>query len=248
MDLGRRLRLLILTGALLGGGCHPAVKPAALLTPGRELFPLQPGTLWVYEVHDFNGQVDLRRAVVRGSFYLKSQETRGTIVEESGGNSDELLFDVGWHPVAYYRRGEFLYRFSGLGYVGAELREFRLGLGEEKVLPNDPLAHPEWESDFEVFHVGQGIGYGVRAISNAGVAMETVTVRAGTFRDCLRVETRTVSRALPHRAEGQQVMFQYNDWYAPGVGLVKSITEAPPASRPVNTVELISFRPGRSPD
>lgn len=248
MDLGRCLLLLILTAPLLGGCREALVQPEIPLSHSREFFPLQPGTLWVYEVHDSRGQVDLKRVVVRGTFYLETQDTSGIVVEESGGNSDEMLFDVSWHPVVYYRRGKFLYRFSGLSYVENDLREFRLGRGEEKVLPEDPLALSEWESDYEIFHVGQGIGYGVRTLSNAAISRETVAVRGGIFRNCLRVETQAVSRALPSHTEEPVVLFRYTDWYAPGVGLVKSITEAPPVSRPVNVVELLSFRPGRSPD
>ena len=248
MGLGRRLLLFSYTAAILWG-CHSVVvPPRASFSPNREFFPLQPGTLWIYEVQDFKGQVDLKRVIVRGSHYLKTQNTSGVIVEESGGNSDELLLDVSWHPVAYYRRGEFLYRFSGLSYVEAELREFRLGQAEEKVLPEDLSAHPEWESDFEVFHVGQGIGYAVRSVSTVSESLDTVTVRSGTFQNCLRVETRAVSGSLPHRAEEPQVLFRYTDWYAPGIGLVKSVTEVPPTPQPVNTVELVSFRSGRSAD
>jgi hypothetical protein len=246
MSLGRCLVLLGITVAAQVG-CYRTPTPGPLSGIGREFFPLRPGTFWVYEVHDFHGQVDLKRVVVRGSFYLKTQEANGMVVEESGGNTDELLFDVSWHPVAYYRRGEFLYKFSGLSYVGAELREFRIGQGEEKVLPQDPSAHPEWENDFQIFHVGQGVGYGTRTLSSAHTPNDTITVRAGKFRDCLRVETRTVSTSLPREPQGAEVIFHYTDWYAPGIGLVKSIVEVPGAPRPVTTLELVSFRPGASP-
>lgn len=246
MSLGRLLTSLAV--AALGGCFLKVAPPESPASSSREFFPLHPGTLWIYEVRDYQGHVDLKRVLVRGSLHLNSRDADGVVVEESGGAGEELVFDVSWHPVAYYRRGEFLYKFSGLGYVGAELREFRLGQGEEKVLPADPVSHPQWESDFEVFHLDGEYGYGLRAVSTVHPGRETVRVRAGTFRNCLRVETQTVGGSVPRRPAEEDVVFRYTDWYSAGIGLVKSVVESPGAARPLNTMELVSFRDGGSRD
>ena len=68
--------------------------------------------------------------------------------------SGEFDLDVSWHPVVYYRRGEFLYKFSAVNFVGGEVSEVPLGEGEEKVMPDDPVEQPQWQSEFEIFRDG----------------------------------------------------------------------------------------------
>jgi hypothetical protein len=245
LHLGRFLFVTMFGAAVALGGCGGReTRPEAPAAVSTELFPLRPGTFWVYRVQDFDGQVTLQRVLVRGAFYLKSLEARGTVVDESGGVSGELSLDVEWHPVVYYRRGDFLYKFSGLNYDGAELREYRLGAGEEKVLPSDPFRYPAWENDFEVFRMDHDAGYGVRTYSIADRESAPVKTGAGSFRDCVRVETRSVTTRRPIAGVAQKILYRYVDWYAPGIGLVKSIVEVDEAPRPVRNVELVSFRAG----
>ncbi|MGH7819980.1 MAG: hypothetical protein ACREQ9_09415 [Candidatus Binatia bacterium] len=240
MVIGRCLFLTMLVAAAAAGGCAARSAEPEPAEQVAELFPLRPGTFWVYRVQDFDGQVTLQRVLVRGKLYLKTLEAPGMVVDESGGVSGELSLDVEWHPVVYYRRGDFLYKFSGLDYDGEKLREVRLGIGEEKVLPSDPFRYPAWESDFEVFRLNEQTAYGIRTYSIAEQERAPVEVHAGTFDGCVRVETRSVTR----HPRGRVVLYRYLDWYAPGVGLVKSVVEVDDAPRPVRNVELISFRPG----
>jgi hypothetical protein len=230
-------------------GCASTVSvPPGPPTESADLFPLRPGTFWVYQVRSATGEVSLQRVVVRGPAMLRSVGLPGIIVEESGGVSGELVLDVDWHPVAYYRRGDFLYKHSGVTYVDRRLEEIRLGLGEEKVLPSDPVRYPAWESDFEVFHVGPDETYTVRTYSIAEPESEAVRVRAGTFSGCVRVETRSVLLPRSRNSGASQIVYRYLDWYAPGVGIVKTIAEIPGAPRPVLESELVSFRPGKDGD
>jgi len=238
-------------GLLLAGigGCTPPLlerlSPQAAL---HEFFPLHPGTLWVYEVRDAQGQIALERVLVRGPLYLKTHDADGMIVEESGGMSGEFDLDVSWHPVVYYRRGEFLYKFSGLNDIEGELHEMPLGEGEEKVLPADPTTNREWESSFQIFHLDRNSGYGAKMVSVAKPSTESVRVRAGTFRGCLRVDSQSEFASQPRGRGEAQVTFHYTDWYAPGVGLVKSEVRESSTVRPLSTTELISFRDGKGSD
>ena len=77
---------------------------------------------------------------------------------------------------------------------------------------------------------------------------EAVHVRAGVFRECLRVDSESVLDSPSARASAQEIAFHYVDWYAPGVGLVKSEVRAPERARPITTLELVSFRDGRRGD
>src|SRR5690242_8365407 len=222
MRLGVRIPI-VLSVAIAVAGCGLVRDfPLADRTHAQgEFFPLHPGTLWVYEVRDAEGRIALERVLVRGAYHLKTQETDATIVEESGGVTGELDLDVSWHPVVYYRRGQFLYKFSGVNYVDDELHELPLGEGEEKVLPEDPAEHRRWESDFEIFR-SEGSGYGAKIVSVVQPGLESVRVRAGTFRKCLRVESESILATRSPQLGGTDVVFRYSDWYAPGVGLVKS--------------------------
>jgi hypothetical protein len=246
-----RVQVPILLCALVAfGGCavlRESVRAAAALGR-REFFPLHPGTLWVYEVHDAEGRVALERVLVRGDYQLKAQQTVGIVVEESGGMSGDFDLDVSWHPVVYYRRGSFLYKYSGVNYVGGELREQTLGDGEEKVLPADPTELRHWESDFDIFRTEPGSSYHARMVSVVQPTREAVHVRAGLFRECLRVDSESVLDSPSARASAQEIAFHYVDWYAPGVGLVKSEVHAPERARPITTLELVSFRDGRRGD
>ena len=239
-----RQHLFSLVLAIVAIGCGlgdpKPLRPERLAA--RDFFPLAPGTLWVYEIRDAHGGIALQRSIVRGSLFLESKNATAAVVEESGGIGGEFDLDVAWHPVAYYRRGGFLYKFSGLSYSGDELKEHRLGRGDEKVLPTDPVASPEWQSDFQIFSVDAN-GYGIRATSRATWTEDVVRVRAGAFRDCLRVETRTVS-ANAAASAASALGFRYVDWYAAGVGLVRSQVTSLDDGRRIATIELVSFREG----
>lgn len=240
------MKHLLLAGwlsiSVLGAGCGASVPPLAspFASSNGDFFPLEPGSIWIYEVTNARGDATLQRVLVRGPLWLETQRTTGTVVEESGGVAGEPSFDDAWQPIAYYRRGDFLYKYSGLGYAGSEIMELRLGEGEEIVLPADPSLHPEWESAFEVFSVGENGGFGLRASSRAETMRDSVTVRAGRYRNCLRVSTETLSDGR----EGDPLRFHYVDWYAPGIGLVKSIVTTSGEARPITTIELQSFRHG----
>jgi DUF3108-like len=65
---------------------------------------------------------------------------------------------------------------------------------------------------------------------------ETVVVKAGTYPDCVKVEG-TVTR-------GDGSGYRYQEWYAPGVGLVKSTTTDLLNGEVLLHKELMSFRSG----
>jgi hypothetical protein len=247
MRLGVPLSVAVVTALAVGCTALPIPRPFEPRA-AREFFPLHPGTLWVYEVRDADGRSAIERVLVRGPYRLKSFAIDATVVEESGGMTGEFDLDVSWHPVVYYRRGVFLYKFSAVNLVGGEVSEVPLGEGEEKVLPDDPVEQPEWQSDFEIFRGGAQTDYSARMISIAQPSREAVRVRAGTFRGCLRVESRSVLDSRGPVGPPRRLSLRYTDWYAPGVGLVKSEVHAVELPTPITTFELLSFRDGRHGD
>ena len=242
----QRLAVLAFGAMIAGAGCGAstrwlASRPAA----PEEFFPLRTGSFWVYRVRDPWGEESLQRVLVRGPRYLENKRTTGMLVEESGGLGGEFALDPSWHPIAYYREGDYLYKYYGLTRTDAELREMRLGSTDEKLLPAKPREDEEWESEVQLFDLPNGAGYGMRVVSRATSTEESVTVPAGKFEGCLLVDTTIVPRTHTAKAEDEALaFFHYRDWYAPGVGLVKSLAISGPQSKPMTTIELISFRDG----
>ena len=151
--------------------------------------------------------------------------------------------------ITYYRRGPFLYKFSGVNYdVGGELRELSLGEEGEDVPPADSNEHREWESDFDIFRADAGSEYRAKMVSVAQPRAEVVRVRTGLFRGCLRIDGESVLASRSMRSPQNEGTFRYVDWYAPGFGLVKSEVHAKERARPVTTLEIVSFRDGRGHD
>ena len=210
----------------------------------RPFFPLHPGTLWVYQVRDGQGRVALERVVVRGRYRLDDRKTDATVVEESGGMSGDFDLDVAWHPILYYRHDQFFYKLFASDLSAGELRELPPGTGEEKLLPEDPAEQPLWQSDFQIFRIDTDSSYRARTSSVAQVGTETVEVHAGSFPSCLRVDSESRLSTHAPSSDSADVHFHYVDWYAPGVGLVKSEARVAGIDRPIWTIELLSFRDG----
>jgi hypothetical protein len=232
-----------LATALSSCGAPARTPPPPANTARADFFPLEPGTLWVYQVRDARGEVTLQRVVVKGTIYLESRKTTVIVVEESGGLGGELALDVDWHPVAYYRRGHFVYKLSGLTYAGSDLREMHLGRGEEKVLPADPKTLRSWDSAFQIFGADPD-AYEMRAMSRARIVDRAVRVPGGVFRHCVRVDTDTSTVSGGASRRRRATLFHYVDWYAEGIGLVKSLVLDPAGRREVAAIELVSYRRG----
>ena len=74
---------------------------------------------------------------------------------------------------------------------------------------------------------------------------------AGRFMGCVRVDTTATHGATgaDGKPVGPQVVYHYSDWYAPGVGLVRT-EQRNGAAEILATIELIRFRAagdGRAP-
>ena len=68
-----------------------------------------------------------------------------------------------------------------------------------------------------------------------------VQVPAGSFRNCLRVETLTTSRVVDPRQKTTEFTLHFVEWYARGVGLVKAVSSEG-AGTPIKSVtELLSY-------
>ena len=154
------------------------------------------------------------------------------------------------YPIVYCAEGGFLHRVMSLEYRGESLADNGLRSGEIKFLPVDLGRASSWEGRTNAYQLPDGSGFEVRQLHQVFVQREPVEVTAGRFEHCARVETTAIHSATgpDGSAVGARVVYYYSDWYAPGVGLIR--TEQRSATAEVlATVELVSYQiaPGTRP-
>jgi hypothetical protein len=185
-------------------------SPAEAESGWRRYFPLGAGSSWTYALKNFRSGTTRRfTATVKGSRLVEAERRSMVIVDE-----DQL----GEHlPVGYFEDDDgFLNRFVYLEYQGDDVVAPGTASRGQRILPPDPEVRSAWQQTELLL--------GVRHLWNFTIRRAiAVEVPAGRFVDCLLVET--TGRSLnPSVAEATRATGQYRflDWYAPGVGLVRS--------------------------
>jgi len=217
-----------------------------------DFFPLYAEATWVYEIARPTDNARTRMTVrVRGERYIRPLGRQCRLVEESysvptATRLDEGATDTEMYPVAYCNKDGFLSRTMSLEYRGSEVQDAGLGSGEERFLPLGLNGGLTWESITTAYDLGDGNGYGVRqrhrAIRDPGV----VEVPAGRFRGCVRVDTVAFQGGRHNgRDDGDPLVLYYSDWYAPNVGLVRTVHSNRLDSAPAARIELLSYNIGR---
>lgn len=214
---GPRLRALALAlcAAWGLGGCGGERRPAP-----DELgyFPLVEGARWRYRLSSELGTLQLE-VTARGEQALPGGRQVFVMDERNLGPS---LGFAKVAPVAYVVDEGYVARIEGIGYDSAgELRT--LGQSQPtRILPLDPKPGESWGQDHSLFETPEGGG---AHMGWNGDVLEatTVTVPAGTFEDVVQVSIAYYDDS--NRSVRPKVL--YRDYYARGVGLVKSVTEDP---------------------
>jgi hypothetical protein len=210
--------------------------------------PLALGNEWIYEVRYPAGEVSKLTMRVKGQRYIQSRGMQATIVEESGGIPGDAFIEADSDLVAYYLRGGFIFRSPWLIARDWGLEDRGAELGDERLLPLDPEHDAAWESGYGVFDFGSRMLYEFRASSRLASVAEPVSVPAGVFERCVRVETR-VSATTPSAPTDRTIVHDYVEWYAPRVGLVKSqsFVADGDSTLEVGRSELVGFRVSGDP-
>jgi hypothetical protein len=239
------LRLQLLGFALIAtaaAGCAAAVKKQGA-GPVADFFPLAPNSHWEYLVtRRPHGERFRFAATVRQDEFAAPNGHHCRIVEERYSDlSPNERF-----PVVYCAEGGFLHRVMSLEYRGESLEDNGLRSGEVKFLPINLAGASPWEGLTNAYRLPDGSGFEVRQLHQVYAQPEPVDVPAGRFDHCARVETTAVHSAIGPDGSpvGPRVVYYYSDWYAPGVGLVR--TEQRSATAEVlATIELVSYEIGR---
>lgn len=221
-------------------GCATATRGLPNLE--GSFFPLAPRSHWEYVVSRHAGASRLRfMATVRQGDFVANDGRACRVV-------DERYTDVGEEerfPVLYCAEGGFLHRVMSLEYRGGELTDTGLRSGELKFLPTDLRSANAWEGLTNAYRLPDGSALVVEQFHRAMSAREDVSVPAGRFAHCVRVDTTAVHYATGSdgAAIGPRVTYYYADWYAPGVGLVKTEQRGTDAEV-LATIELVRYEIG----
>ncbi len=230
--------------ALTSGGllaCQRSRSPE----PSVSFFPLHAEDTWVYEVTRPLRNKHTRMTVrARGDKYVAALKRRCSLVEESYAADEDNGGRPEIYPIAYYRENGFLYRALSLEYRNGQLQDIGLGSSEERFLPDQLAANTSWESETTAYKLGVGDSYGVSQHHRVVVEPGAVTVPAGSFSNCLRVDTVAVHHTKREGKKGHEepVTLYYADWYAPNVGLVRTVQwSRPDGGPPLSTIELVAY-------
>lgn len=145
-------------------------------------------------------------------------------------------------PVVYCTEDGFLHRVMSLEYRGEALEDNGLRSGELKFLPSDLRRVAAWDGVTNAYRLPDGSGFEIQQQHRVQPAVERVVVPAGDFARCVRVETTAIHSAVDvdGALTGPRVIFYYSDWYAPGIGLVKT-EQRDGDAHVVTTIELVRY-------
>ncbi len=232
-----RLVVTLLTIATVG--CTAAIKRDQPL-PTADFFPLTPASHWEYLVSRRAAGAPLRLvATVRPDEFTGPHGHGCRIVDERYGDRppEERT------PIVYCTEGGYLHRVMSLEYRGESLEDNGLRSGEIKFLPVSLGSTQTWEGRTNAYQLADGSGFEVRQLHQVYVQAEPVEVPAGRFERCARVETTAIHSATAPdgSAVGPRIVYYYSDWYAPGVGLIRT-EQRSATSEVLATVELVGYR------
>jgi hypothetical protein len=231
-------RSIVALAVVLGVSGFACKNTTFHVDPSAAFFPLKPNMLWMYQV-DSKSQLAKYTVtdMVIGQRYVPALKLSGAVVEEF------YNFDrAGLRPIVYTHDGSYLTRLSGLDYVKNEIRTPPWGRSiDQNFLPLRLGPDQAWNND--LFPYGKLPG-AFKVIQKHRTFVETseVVVPAGHYRGCIRIETLAEYQGGAYAQQHQLLKLAYRDWYAPNVGLVRTIAYQNDLDGPeMERVELIRF-------
>jgi len=192
-------------------------------------FPLHPGSSWTYRVIDKNlGTTDIITDRVVDKQLINIVKTGGEAISEgsvSGGASKSTIL--------YVTEGGYINRVSVDGPTWIRFEE-------KKFLPQ--LLKPDLTWSNSLFPFGHLTGaFHVMQYHRTFLETDEVAVPAGRFSSCIRIETEAVYQRNLSQSD-RSLRLRYIDWYAPNVGLVRTVVlKSAFFNSVVARVELLSF-------
>jgi hypothetical protein len=224
-----RVSLQMLTLCLLLAGCNGQSQPAQG-SAAASYFPMVPDARWVYALRSSVGQLEIE-VTARGEMPLP--QDRGDVFVMDEKNLGPRLGFAEVAPVGYVATHGYIARISAIDYDASG--SLRL-LGQDEptwILPLDPEPGHSWGQQTAMFQTPEGGGAQL-GWSGEVKPRTTVTVPAGRFEDVVEIET-LYRDASEGKIEAKVI---YRDYYARGVGLVRTVTEDP-SGNPTHRIEQV---------
>jgi len=233
--------IIIAIAPVYGCKAHTASFNPAL---SRDFFPLVRDTVWTYQVKSKSQRttyVVTDKAV--GEKYVPSLNVTGQVVEEYYN-----LDRGGARPIVYVNKDGYITRLSGLDYSKQDIAAPAWGRSEEGAfMPIELIPELGWSS--KIYPFGHMAGaFDIDQKHHTYFETTDVIVPAGHFSGCVRIETRALYEGGSYSKIGRRMNLTYEDWYAPHVGLVKTLAFEGDGKGPeMERVELLRFiLPGNS--
>jgi len=205
-----------------------------------DFFPLAPNAVWTYQVKSKSQRTNyVVTDKVIGEKYVPSLNVTGEVVEEYYN-----MQRGGTRPIVYVTRNGYLTRLSGLDYSKRDIQAPAWGRSEEgSFIPTRLTPDLNWSS--KIFPFGHMSGaFDINQTHRSYLESDDVIVPAGHFSGCIRIETLAVYEGGSYAKVGKTMRLTYEDWYAPNVGLIKTLAvEGPPGGPEMESVELLKYLP-----
>ena len=232
----------IRTGPLRTG--DETASPVSAWQQVATLFPHTPGSRWIYRLSGAWYETEAELSVeVKGQHHVPHLQLDAVVLDEAHpGVTPTAPKDV--LPVLYYPHEGYLVRNSNHVYGNNERTNLvstgSLGESSAPVFPLDLVGKSKNQSEeWQEAQIGEwGEVSQLTTLYRFGSEPEPVVVKAGTYTDCLRVETKIT------RTSGRG--FHYTEWYTPDVGMVKSTTTDLVSGKIVEQKELVTFQLGQA--
>lgn len=234
-------------GRRLGLACAVALAMAALAgcnsntgaVAGGNYFPLTTNSTWTYQIDSKSEHTQFQVTDrVLGREYVPALKLTGSVVNESYS-----LSRGGTRPLVYYAEHGYITRLSALSYSAKAIKGPSWGRSEEQnFLPLHLAPDESWKN--VIYPYGHMAG-AFQIMQSHRTFRETreIDVPAGHFVNCIRIETSAQYKGGAYAQHGQHLKLAYIDWYAPNVGLVKTLALEGGAKGPVmERVSLISYK------
>ena len=143
--------------------------------------------------------------------------------------------------VAYFRKGGFWHRYPWLDNDGTKVWDTKLGKGTEQILPSPYSGVATWQIGFDTNAWSADGQQHMNAQAKASLDPEVVRVLAGTFANCLRVETMSVNNFVDQHHNNKSYNLRHIEWYAKGVGLVLALSDEGEGTPIKSRTELVQY-------
>jgi hypothetical protein len=206
--------------------------------PSANFFPLKTNMVWTYQVKSKSQRSNYAVTDrVIGKQYVPALKITGLVVQEYYN-----LDRAGLRPIVYLDDHGYLTRLSGLDYAQHQIRAPAWGRSEEQnFLPEHLKPNLAWKNT--LFPYGKMPGsFDVTQSHQTFMEPADVVVPAGHFKNCIRIETQARYEGGAYAQAKQNLSLTYEDWYAPNVGLVRTVAyQGGPNGPEMERVELSRF-------